>query len=70
MESSVYISSEKSKVQETVSLRFDNACSLDIQQNIEYQNVEMGPPPDDENAPGIRSLVEKYRKYSKQTLKN
>ena len=61
IKSSAYISSKKSKVQQTVSLRFDNACGLDIQQNIEYQNVEMDPPPDDENSPAIRSLIEKYR---------
>ena len=60
-ESSTYISSKKSKIQQTVSLRFDNAGGLDIQQNIEYENVEMDPPPDDENAPVIRSLIEKYR---------
>ena len=60
IKSSAYISSKKSKIQETVSLRFHNACGLDIQQNIEYQNVEMDRPTD-ENAPVIQFLVEKYR---------
>ena len=53
IKSSAYISSKKSKIQQTVSLRFYNACGLDIRQNIEYQNVEMDPPPNDENAPVI-----------------
>ena len=29
--------------------------------NIEYKNIEMDPPSDDENAPVRRSLVEKYQ---------
>ena len=69
IKSSAYISSKKSKIQQTVSLRFGNACGLDIQQNIEYQNVEMDPPPDDENAPVIRSLMEKYRNTVRRSEK-
>ena len=70
IKSSAYIFSKKSKMQQTVSLRFDNACGLDIQQNTEYQNVEMDPPPDDENAPVIRSLIEKYRNTVNRSGKN
>ena len=61
IKSSAYISSKKSKIQQTVYLRCDNACGLDIQQHIDYRNVEMDPPPDDENAPVIQLLIETYR---------
>ena len=70
IKSSAYISSKKSKIQQTVSLRFDNACGLDIQRTVEYQNVEMDPPPNDENAPVIRSLIEKYRNTVSRSGKN
>ena len=53
-----------------IGLRSDNVCGLDIQQIIEYQYVEINPPPDDKKFTNHTIFSQKIPKYSKQKVKN